>query len=70
MPTPQQRIDFAIEFVMAQKSIKDCVNQPLLTHQLKAVGINLVMDGERCYAEHGRDRVEIRNTDELLRYLV
>lgn len=55
---------------MAQKSLKDCANQPLLTHQLKAVGIRLVMDGDRCFAEHGRDRVEIRSTDELLRYLV
>jgi hypothetical protein len=68
--TPQQRIDFAIEFVMAQKDIESCMDQTLLTHQLKAVGITLKKENGKCFAVHGGEAVEVRTPDELICYLV
>jgi hypothetical protein len=67
--TPQQRIDFAREFILAQKTVEACVDHEQIKHQLKCVGITLVKGDGTCWAYHDGDRVKVRSINDLIRYI-
>lgn len=69
MPTPEWRMDFAREFVRAQKDIKACVNHAQIKHQLNAAGIRLEeINGEVWLDQDGQSAI-LRNVQDLVQYL-
>ena len=46
MPTPQQRIDLAREFILCKSTLDECLHHEQIRFQLKAAGFELMCVGE------------------------
>lgn len=73
MPTPQWRIDFAKEFVLAQRDLESCFTHAQIQHQLKAAGIELKKylrgDSAVYSVVHDGEEHQLRNVKDLVQYL-
>lgn len=65
----QERIEMAIDFILAQRTLEECFRHEQIRHQLRAVGITMKKAGDLYFVREKGDEVPIRNLMALIEFL-
>ncbi|MDE2107414.1 MAG: hypothetical protein KGL39_60015 [Patescibacteria group bacterium] len=69
MPTPQQRLDMAREFILCKSTLDECLHHEQIRFQLKAAGFELVKTGDKFFVKCGGDEYPASSVADLLQLI-